>query len=218
MKCDEFWKLYEKNGLTNELEDHLNSCGSCKNEMEIENLLIEKVKEYPSYQAPESLWNNINEKLDENTFIRQGSKREGAIVFDLRQKVISAGRKIGFRYVAAAAVVIFMALTGLDYFYFNGADNTDMDIQSALANIEQAETEYITAMEKFTAVIETRKESLAGNSLYQLYTEKLALLDDYILECKEAIEHNEMNVNARTYLLLAYKEKVETLEAMSKLI
>jgi len=215
MKCDDFWKIFHRKGLTPELEKHLGSCGSCRNEMEIDELLDEKIRDFPSYQAPESLWNKINEKLDEDTFIRHDTESKA----DFKMKILDLRKKINLRYVvAAAAMIVFIVLAGQNYSYFTGSNEAAEEIQAALTNIEEAEKDYIAAIDKFNAVISDKKEALAGNSLYQLYQEKLAMLDVFIVECKEALEQNELNINVRKYLMLAYKDKVETLEAISKLI
>ncbi|MCP4723437.1 MAG: hypothetical protein GY863_00300 [bacterium] len=215
MKCDDFWKIFHGKGMTPELEKHLESCGSCRNEMEINELLDEKIRDFPSYQAPESLWNKINEKLDEDTFIRHDTESKT----DLRMKIVNLRKKINLKYVvAAAAMIVFIVLAGQNYSYFTGSNEAPEEIQAALTNIEEAEKDYIAAIDRFNTVISDKKEALAGNSLYQLYQEKLAMLDDFIIECKEALEQNKLNINVRKYLMLAYKDKVETLEAISKLI
>ncbi len=213
MKCNDFWKKFHEKGLTPELDKHLKSCSSCREEIRIEGLLEDKLKDYPSYQAPGSLWESINEELENDSFIRQ-EDTDGNIqsIYPKRN-----WKKIRY-FAAAAAAVIFIILAGLNHSLFTDISESDKDLQAALENIEEAENDYIAAIDRFTAVIENKKDELVENSLYQLYTEKLALLDVFILECKEAIEQNELNVNARTYLILAYRDKVETLEAISKLI
>ena len=52
--------------------------------------------------------------------------------------------------------------------------------------------------------------------LWILYQERLALLDESIEACKQTLEYNTENINAKKYLLLAYQEKVETLKKLLK--
>ena len=82
-----------------------------------------------------------------------------------------------------------------------------------VAELEKKEQEYTAAIEKFSKFADNFEKSI-DPELYQLYQEKLAVLDEFILQCKEAVEQNEYNINAREYLALAYKEKTETLKNM----
>jgi len=82
--------------------------------------------------------------------------------------------------------------------------------------LEETENEYLAAIEKFSKLVESSEEYI-DPEFYQLYQEKLALLDEFILQCQEAVRQNEYNINARKYLALAYKEKKETLQALISL-
>ena len=53
-------------------------------------------------------------------------------------------------------------------------------------------------------------------NLWILYQERLALLDESIEACKQTLQYDAENINARKYLLLAYQEKVETLKKLLK--
>ncbi|MCE5251123.1 hypothetical protein LLG96_12975, partial [bacterium] len=74
--------------------------------------------------------------------------------------------------------------------------------------------EYLAAIDKLSGLVEQNKANI-DPELYDLYREKLAVLDEYIGQCREAVAKNEYNINARKYLALAYQEKVETLREMS---
>ena len=67
MNCRDFWTRYDENGLTPELETHLQECPKCQKEMDAEQALMNAVKDLPTLPAPDHLWDRIASELPENT-------------------------------------------------------------------------------------------------------------------------------------------------------
>lgn len=217
MNCNEFWKRYEESGLTPGLEKHLNECKNCKHELLIECELEKTVKTLQRFKAPERAWEVIRSAIEENHVTDRAiwslpGKIRGFFRDRLRFPVIHLPKPavVGIAFVVLATI-------GITYYYSIFLSPVDeMRLQAkAMQELEEIEQDYITAIEKFSVLVEHNKENIDPD-LYDLYQGKLALLDEYILQCKEAISENEYNINAMKYLALAYKGKMETLKEMSE--
>ncbi len=199
MKCNEFWDIYNQQGHTEELDDHLKKCRQCREEMSVERKINEYLDQDEEYKAPDILWNRVEENLD--------GKSTGKV------KNLNSFTKL--KYILAAAAVLIIAVLGVrvyDNIMFNLKDAAEL----AMEDIEKAEEKYISSINKYSQIVKD-KTDIKDNPIYLLYMEKIDRLDEIIDECKEALVQNEGNVNVRKYLLLAYQEKVNTLEAVSKL-
>jgi hypothetical protein len=85
----------------------------------------------------------------------------------------------------------------------------------ALADVEQAETRYIAAIEALA-----EKVTPAGaptSSLEANLRERLLVIDAAIAECRAEIDRNRFNAHLRRQLLTIYQEKRQTLERILEL-
>ena len=212
MKCKDFWEKYEKSGLIPDLEKHLEECESCRNEMKIELLIEKKVKTLPGFKAPEDLW----EKIIHRENFEKGKVSLSEKIKEAAKNLIPVSRTFSLKPAVAAATFILLIAVGIFYYNRPLSPEERMRLQAeAAAELEETERDYIAAIEKFSSLVEDRRDNI-DPELYQLYQEKLTILDGYIEQCKEAIAQNEYNINARQYLAIAYKEKVKTLKEMSE--
>ncbi len=223
MNCKEFWSVLKKSGLTPELEDHLKSCESCSEEIRIENLIISKAGDLPAKKAPSYVWDKIIAEILESDAPLQPhrdsehpAKRDRLrIIFG---RLFPISKTPVFKPALAMFAVLFF-IVGAFIFrsaeIFNSGNKTELQAQ-AIVEIENTEKEYLAAIDKFRNIIDEKSEN-DNSELYLLYKRKLGVLDEVILLCREAINENQYNLNARLYLVEAYKEKVETLKIMSEI-
>ena len=119
------------------------------------------------------------------------------------------------RPLLAGVTIVLIAIIWI--FYFKPGPLTPqqkLKLQAeAIKEIERTEQIYLESIARFSELAEENKDNI-DPELYDVYLEKLAVLDDYILECKEAINENKYNPQVRTYLAVAYKEKAATLREM----
>ena len=216
MNCRDFWTRYDENGLTPELESHLHDCPGCRKEMDAEQALMGSVKDLPAHQAPDHLWDRIARELPEK-LPRQGTIRDiaGALTDRIRD-LLTPGRIFRLKPVIIGLVIMATSVLATRYYY---TQRLFFDIDAirqveSPRDLEDIEREYLAAIESLTKQVEHSKDSL-DPELYDLYSEKLAILDDYIQQCREALNENKDNPNARQYLALAYKEKMDTLREMA---
>jgi len=217
MKCKDFWRKYEESGLTPELESHLEECKNCKNEMKIEILLNKKVKTLHEFKAPDELWEKINNVVQADIKHKTAKTPLKEKIRNIIRNLLPSKQTTLLKPAVIGISFILLLAVGLNYYFLRPLSSEEkIRLQAeAAAELEETENEYLAAIEKFSRLVESSEEYI-DPELYQLYQEKLALLDEFILQCKDAINQNEYNINARKYLALAYKEKVETLQKMSE--
>jgi len=216
MDCKEFWKKYEQTGLNPELERHLEVCSGCRAEMEIELLLQQKVESLPDQKAPKRLWNRINDALPAGE--RQSEHSQSSVFTGIKRLIDSifpAEKTVPLRPVIVGFVILLIMTGTISVKYYNVLNVEKKEQLQALAitEIEEKEQGYITEIEKLILLVEKKKDDI-NTDLFLLYRQKLAVLDEYIMLCQEAVERNQYNVNVRQYLVLAYQEKAEALKKL----
>jgi len=199
--------------MSAELEHHLEECELCRNEYLAELELDKTVAELPVFKAPDGVFDRIMKELDDTA-----EKQEDVTVIEkprsffagmLPQSLPLVPAAAGFAAALVAAVWITFFLTSS---FHPGMGK--MIAEERVPELEDAEVAYLKAIDKYMTKIDASKDQL-DPELYDIYREKLAILDEYILECKEAIGENEFNGNARHYLAMAYMEKAQTLKEMA---
>ena len=215
MNCEDFWKKYEESGITRELEMHLLDCANCRKEFEAEKVLLKATSNFPEYKAPEYLWDRISEALPEKHIIPSRKRVFIETVAGRISDLLSRIQTVPLKPVFACLVIMIVSILATHYYHSRPLSPVEkIVLQDKIAHeLEEKEQEYIAAIDKLSILVENKKETI-DPELFDIYQEKLALLDEYILQCKEAVDENEYNINARTYLALALKEKADTLKEM----
>ncbi|MFC1608015.1 hypothetical protein ACFL47_08595 [Candidatus Latescibacterota bacterium] len=216
MNCKEFWTAYEDTGLTPELKTHLRECSNCLNEMETEKVLLATVRNLPEYEAPDSLWDRIAEELPKEHPVHDHEIETASVAESTLGKVLIPFRSLRVQMIVAAAVIILTSVVATNMYHtgqiFPGGPARQRSADSR--SLEEIEQEYLAAIDQLTISAEELKDTM-DPGLYDLYTNKLAILDEHIEQCREALDDNEYNPNARHYLALAYIDKMETLQEMT---
>ncbi len=172
-----------------------------KEKNEFDDFISRESKRLPRYAPPEKLWYKIESDL--KTFQKKNSTKNS---FNWLTHLIRIEVKPVWRYATLAvsvAVILFFVLSKVVY------------EPDPLAEIENAEKKYISAIEKLASKVEKQEPDI-DVTLWVFYQERLDLLDESIQACKSVIEKNNGSINARKYLLLAYQEKVSTLKKLLK--
>jgi hypothetical protein len=86
----------------------------------------------------------------------------------------------------------------------------------ALADVEQAETRYIAAIEALALKVSPSLDA-PSSPLEANLRERLMVIDAAIAECRAAIDRNRFNAHLRRQLLSIYQEKRQTLEQILEL-
>lgn len=218
MKCNEFWRRYYDKGMSPELEKHLETCHSCADEFFIDRIIDTATSAPVVYSPSESVWERIAAEMETGDAETEpvATPKRG-----LLSRLFGAIPKIDFfpkpSYAWGVLAVCILSLTTFvairQYIHRVPAG----DSLEALHELESSEGRYIAAIETLSKQIDARKDEI-DPELYDLYSQKLAVLDDYIARCRQAVDENNGNFNARMYLALAYQEKAKTLKEIASLL
>ncbi|MFC2076517.1 anti-sigma factor family protein [candidate division KSB1 bacterium] len=228
MKCREV-ELYLAEYATDRLGDderrlvgsHLEICPGCRETLAGMSAFFEAADE--ALEAGESvetvegaIWPGLAERIREmgldrpRGFGRIAERQEGFI-----SGVGGFIRSIPPKPALVGLAALFLIAIGIGYQSLRPLSPEEKVRlqQEAAAELEEIERQYLNVIDKYSNLVERNRDSM-DPELYVMYEEKLEVLDQYIDECREAIEENEFNINAREYLFYAYREKAETLREM----
>jgi hypothetical protein len=153
--------------------------------------------------VPNQAWTRIRARL-----------RDGAAV-PLRDKLPAfAASPLGSRRLAFAAALLALTVIAAGAIFFSlrkGRDlvvsGPDQQEQRTLAKLDEAERYYELA-------VKSLGEALAGDKgrrspeVAEMFEKNLEVIDAMIQACRQAVRSEPDNVQARDYLLAAYKEKI----------
>jgi anti-sigma factor RsiW len=190
------------------LEEHAIHCAACAEEIRAWKALSTAAEELRDYREDAALWtkieNSLKEKQQKRTVWRGWWEKLG-----WRGEI-----SLGWRTALAGALVLALAVSGIYVARYRGkADPTQGRFlrNSALAEVERTEREYMKAIDVLAAQAKPELDSPA-TALMASYKEKLIVLDSAIDELRAEAGRNPSNAHLRYELLAMYQEKQETLQ------
>jgi len=120
-------------------------------------------------------------------------------------------RPFSWRWIPAGALVTAVAVVLLQPWSPKQQAGRDLLTESALAEVQQAETAYARSIEKLSRVAATDLDQSAS-PVAAAYREKLRVLDSAIADQKSNVEANRYNTYLRTELASLYRQKQSTLQ------
>jgi hypothetical protein len=190
------------------LELHAASCGECVEELRAWKSLSEASEELRDYREDPTLWAKIETSLKERERSRAGGWR-------LRDRS-EPWREIslGWQSALAGALVLVLAVCGVYLYVYQTPPQIDQRKllkNSALAEVERSEREYVKAIDKLAVAARPQLDS-PSSPLMASYREKLMVLDSAIDDLRGQAGQNPSNAHLRNQLLAMYQEKQQTLQ------
>jgi hypothetical protein len=189
------------------LEQHAASCPVCAEEIRAWKALSVAAGELREYREDAALWAKIEHSLKES------GQRQGWERFWERLR-LGGGLSLGWRTALAGALVLALAVCGVYVARYRTSAETGQSRllkNSALAEVERTERDYMKAIDKLAAQAKPQLDS-ASSPLMASYKEKLLVLDSAIDELRTEAGRNPSNAHLRYELLAMYQEKQQTLE------
>jgi hypothetical protein len=214
MKCSEAHELmgdYLEGTLAPEdgdrLREHLESCGDCWELLEDFEDIARQARELPRIEPSDATWPAILRRVRE-------ARSEAALPAAPRRKwyeaVFGPGRMV---YAGAAALLILAVVGGIVFAprsagRLSGLSEAD---RFTLAKLEEAEKYYTLAIKALTEAVGAPGSGL-DPQVASVFDRNLREIDASIQACQGAVKAAPGDVSARTYLLGAYKNKVDFLD------
>jgi len=197
MICDRFAKYEIGEIREKDFLQHLDSCASCRKEVEQDARLTDLTKSIKRPVTAPHLWDRIEKSLLAEA--RRGGKH---LIFDLNQKTLTI--------VRIAALLVVAITIGFYLWPKPEIGETKLLDQSILKRVEKRETAYMDAIVELEQKVEPFLEQF-DVELSLLYKDRLGTIDAQIERCREALAINPANAHIRRYMLAALKDKKETL-------
>ncbi len=216
MDCSEFRKLYDSGSMTSPMSDHLERCPACRRMAEEDRTILDAARDLPLHEAPDCLWERIEARLPEP--VRQPSRLAALadVVSGALGRLAQELSAVRLKPAVAALALVFTSVLATHYYTTGRLPFLPRAIveRDTVREFDEIEREYLAAIDRLTERAK-QAETAMNPELSTLYNEKLAVLDEYIAQCREALDENGSSPYVRKYLALAYLEKMETLKEMT---
>jgi len=221
MKCSEAHELIGEllEGTIREedrrtLEKHLESCPDCRELLADFQEIKTQAAALPKLEPSSTVWPNV---LDAVRRDRRARSARPAATLNWRDRFFAPGLP---RYAFVAALTVCLVVGGI--VLIREPRKSPVPITPAgngagaeytMAKLQEAEIHYrlaIRALSEAAAAQETGLDPVTTEAL----AKDLRTIDAVIESCREAVRHDPKSVEARVYLLGAYKGKLEFLDTV----
>ncbi len=188
-----------------ELEKHLESCPECRDLLTDFQDIKTQAARLPRLEPSPDVWPAILSGVRRE--LRAGARSSATL--NWLDRLFPAGRP---RFAFAATLALLIVVGGL--FLFRGIRPAPGNGDAyTLAKLEEAETHYRLAIQALSEAAAGQKSLLDAGTMAAMDRD-LRTIDALITSCLDAVRKDPRNVQARVYLLGAYKGKVDFLDAV----
>ncbi len=190
------------------LQAHAATCASCAEELRAWRSLSLAASELREYSVSRTLWPRIRQSLAEQAVVAG----QQSTLWNWRSLLLNLS--LSWQTAAAAALVLLLMMSAgwlLRPPTKSPLQSTGLLKSKALADVENAESAYIQAIDKLATEAKPQLE-VPGTALMANYREKLLVLDGAIDDLRAQTGQNPSNAHLRYELLAMYQEKQRTFE------
>lgn len=193
------------------VEQHLEVCPDCKHLLEDFKTIIEDAKKLEKLVPSDQAWLKIKaglEPKEQRVLAFKAGKRSWlSLIFS------PPNLKYALSSVVILAFIIGAVILGLRYWI--GKDSLGRgDLQKyTLAKLDEAERHYQKAIKALGDAI-AAQEGQMDPQVAEVFKSNLEVIDASIMACRQLVLQNPENIDARNYLLAAYREKMNFLNEM----
>jgi predicted anti-sigma-YlaC factor YlaD len=191
------------------LQKHLDSCPDCRSLLKDFQDIAEQAQALDAFSPSDDSWPKILSRV-------QAAKREKRL-YQPRQAGWrdSVGYPNRTKWVWTAALILVVVIGGVVIGIGTRHGKTVPGLgeqdKYTLAKLEEAEKHYQLAIQALNEAVASQKGSL-DPQIAAVFDKNLKLINDSIQACMNAVRMDPNSLDARAYLLAAYKEKVDFLD------
>lgn len=192
-----------------DLRVHLEGCRICRELASDFASIVREAQGLARYEPSAAVWPKIIAQIRESRHGEPAADRERRSWFGIFR------RPAGWVYAAAAA--LFLMVVG-GYIIRQKPGSTAEEakkgsVEFTLAKLQEAQGYYEKAIQALSEAVQSREGSMEPR-LAEVFSRNLAAMDETIQSCRQIIQRDPDNLTVRTFLLTAYREKVNFLEEM----
>jgi hypothetical protein len=189
-QCADLERALRTAELMPDARRHAEHCEHCREQLYLWNEISRAAPQLHEEWESDTLWPRIREALSAEPVRHQ--------------------RPRTWRWALAIAAMVTLAGGLLTLPHAASPGGPELLSDSALREVQQAETAYARSIDKLASVAQPGMEQ-SGSPLAAAYREKLVLLDSAIADLKNNVDQNRYNAYLRTELASLYGEKQKTL-------
>jgi hypothetical protein len=190
-----------------QLDAHLEGCEQCRTLLIDLNSLLEQARHLETVEPSQHLWLSIKRRVQADE--RRRWYEPGRFIYLFGQP-----KRIAF------AAGMLMALICLIYLVFSNApfslNTSDDSLQYALDQFTEAEQHYQRAIDALDRTLPEFSNTLPPE-LSTTLRKNLEIIDNAIRVCRTAVREHPDSQEAKNYLLLCYKKKIELLNEIRQM-
>lgn len=218
MKCAKAKRMisdYIDKGLNDRqnarLERHFQKCPDCRKVLEDFQKIAASSRELEEVVPSPQAWLKLKARLipeEQKVLVFKPEKREKFQLVFMPTKLkyaLSAGLVLAF--VSGAVMLGLKFRAGVDVL---GKKDPKA---YALAKLDEAERHYKKAIKALWAAVSAQKESMTLE-IAEVFRKNLKIIDASITDCRQIVLQEPDNMDARSFLLAAYREKMDFLQEM----
>ena len=191
------------------LRKHLEACQDCRSLLKDFQGIAEQAQALDTLSPSEDNWPKI---LAQVQAVKREKRLEHARKSGWREPAVYPNRT---KFVWAAALILLAVIGGvvIGLRPWQGKAVLGLSQQDSytLAKLEEAEKHYQLAIQALNEAVASQKGSL-DPQMTAVFDKNLKLINASIQACMNAVRKDPNSLDARTYLLAAYKEKVDFLD------
>jgi tetratricopeptide (TPR) repeat protein len=193
------------------VEQHLGVCPDCKHFLEDLKMIVEDAKKLEEHLPSDQTWLKIKSRLKPEeqrvlAFKPQKRARFSLIFSPPKLKYVLSSAVI-LAFIVGVVILGLRHWVGTDFLYKGDPQ------KYTLAKLDEAERHYQKAIKALREAI-SAQEGQMDPQLAQVFKSNLEVIDSSIKVCRQVVLQNPENIDARNYLLAAYKEKLNFLNEM----
>ena len=178
-------------GKSDRLEQHLESCPACRELLRDFRAMARDARKLDAPKVPDHVWTRIRARLRDGAAVPVGEKRLAIAAASLALILIAAGA-LFFNLRKGKGLIV---------------DGPDQQEQRTLGKLDEAERYYELAVRSLSEALAGEKGRLSPE-VAEMFEKNLEVVDATIQACRQAVKGEPDNVQARDFLLDAYKEKI----------
>ena len=196
------------------LEKHLDGCSSCRKTLDDFRKIAQNAGEWEELSPSQQTWLKIRERLT------PGEQRVLTLLPQKRKwfGLLFVPPKLKYAFSAALLLVCVAGVLTIGLRYGAGIHilGKKDSMSYTLAKLDEAEKHYKKAIEALWEAV-SAQEGIMTPKIAEVFRKNLEIIDSSIIACRQTVLQEPKNIDARNFLLAAYRDKVGFLEEMMEI-